>query len=112
MGPRIWDINSMDNNMTGSEKQITWAKEIKARVERWIARAVVEVGPEKEKPIVDMMSKVLDQTDAKFWIDNLSGVAEINEELTHTFSSGGAWEIKNGAWQKELTPVVKLNQSL
>ena len=97
--------------MTGSEKQIKWASDIRTNLLRWIEKAKSEVPAEKHAQLEAMFSRVLDQADAGWWIDNLQTVPEINTELTHKFN-GSAWEIKPGQWQGELRGVVAINSKL
>jgi hypothetical protein len=97
--------------MTGSQKQIEWANSLKTRVERWIARAKTELPADKHAQLDAMFDGVLAQTNASWWIDYVqsAGVCEITEDLQRT---GGNFEIKAGAWQRNLQLVAKLNNKL
>ena len=105
------NTDTTTTQLTGSTKQIEWANDIRTRLTRWIDRAKSEISTDKHEAISAMFSKVLAQSEATFWINNIN-ITQINAELTCKFSGGAAWEIKPGSWQSELAPIVAINKSL
>lgn len=66
------------SEMKGTEKQVAWANDIKKRVteiHNWVMENATDVKVREKRPkakeiAIEKMNNVLENDDAKFWIDN------------------------------------------
>ncbi len=58
--------------MTGTEKQIAWAEDIKAKFEKRVTEVYASGELEENKPVIEKALEFISNkyTDAKYWIDN------------------------------------------
>lgn len=73
--------------MKGTEKQVKWANDIRERVitlQDWVMENTKDVKTSKKRPeakeiVINEMNEVLNNNDAKFWIDNFQNIRGTND---------------------------------
>lgn len=67
--------------MIGTEKQVKWAEDIK---ENWINHwnsLVEKVGVKPPKAVLDWVASILENDEAKYWIEYWRGKLDLKKEL-------------------------------